>query len=300
MARLWLSLLLLFQASVVRAFGGDTIVFEDDDIDDVSNYDLISKYFTSQERKCFEEEKFFYEPDKQCYALLTTGPCGCNADGDKSPGCEDGRGRWLVLEWQPSDRLQAVCRQCPCCDKPLNIYMATDQKCHHRVKELSRLCPHNGTELRHNEFGEGECDCMRSPPHAKLLGKTSGVCYPLYHRGPCRSGETLLPTRDPITLELVGHCAPDPCAHKGEGFARWEIGDRKCYQLGSQGPCNNQSKFNVQRTSRIPDCIQSTHAIVNPKEFKTGFPPPANLPTVDKNFALDLISGRRKRRAGKH
>ncbi|XP_066999100.2 uncharacterized protein [Anabrus simplex] len=230
----------------------------------------MKEHFTPDESKCLEQEKFLYEPNGKCYPLLSEGPCtNHNSGGEKDVA------QWLVLDRQPSGRLRAICRPCPCCDRPLHIFMATDRKCHHRVRERLRFCPHNGTALQHNKFGEGECDCIRSPPHARILEDSNDVCYPLYHRGPCSTGETLLPYNLTDSSESVARCAPDPCAHKGEGFAQWKDGDGTCYKLGSQGPCDKQSKFSVDRTTMLPDCIQPTNALVNPKPFTR---PPVALP----------------------
>lgn len=215
--------------------------------------------FSKQDLECLETGRMLYEPDGKCYTLLQSGPCG--------------EGQWLVLDKDEVDSgegaLSAVCRRCPCCDKPFRaVYWPTDGQCYRLFHDSKQLCPSPGTVLQVDPFGEGECACETEPLHErwdeKNVDSDDSPCYPLYQRGPCDNGYIFVP-HDNLT-----HCEKDPCSQQNKEnsavrFVAWKYGNNRCYKLGSRGPCHSDgtATFNIHPVTRRPACINRANQIVD-------------------------------------
>lgn len=62
--------------------------------------------------------------------------------------------------------------------------------------------------LTYNDFGEGECMCLKSPPHARLDDDPDKQCFELYLQGPCNRREILgkshyLSSKKKINFKLI-------------------------------------------------------------------------------------------------
>jgi hypothetical protein len=215
--------------------------------------------FSNSEQECFENGRIFYEPEGKCYTLLQSGPCAKN--------------QWLVLDKEEvvggSGKLRPVCAQCPCCDAPYrSVYWPADGQCHRLFRESKQLCSSPGTVLQVDPFGEGECACEKEPLHERWDAKNEvnddSPCYPLYRRGPCNNGYIFVPHGNST------RCEKDPCSQQNNGnststYVAWKDGDKRCYMLGSKGPCKSDSAatFNIHPVTRQPACIYRANHIVD-------------------------------------
>lgn len=214
---------------------------------------------STEEIKCLETGKMFYEPDGKCYSLLQSGPCSEN--------------QWLVLDKDEvvseNGGLHAVCRQCPCCGKRFRaVYWPADGKCYRLFRDSRQLCPSPGTVLQVDPFGEGECACEKEPLHerwdVKNMDTDISPCYPLYQRGPCDNGHIFVPHYNST------RCEKDPCSQQNKDnsavrYVEWKYGNNRCYKLGSKGPCHSEgtATFNIHPVTRRPACINRANQIVD-------------------------------------
>jgi hypothetical protein len=214
---------------------------------------------SKQDIVCLETGRMLYEPNGKCYMLLQSGPCG--------------KGQWLVLDKDEvisvKGELRAVCRRCPCCDKPFRaVYWPVDGQCYRLFQDGKQLCPSPGTVLQVDPFGEGECACETEPIHerwdVKNTDSDASPCYPLYRRGPCDNGYIFVPH------ENSTRCEKDPCSqHNKENsavwFVAWKYSNNRCYRLGSRGPCHSAgtATFNIHPVTRRPACINRANQIVD-------------------------------------
>jgi hypothetical protein len=235
---------------------GQAIKFEEEG---TSKPSATFTMFSEPELQCFQTGSMFYQPEGKCYKLLQSGPCR--------------RGQWLVLDKEGvvigSGRLRPVCQPCPCCDKNFRaVYWPADGQCHRLLRESKQLCPSPGTVLQVDPFGEGECACEKEPPHArwdvKIRDSENAPCYPLYQRGPCDNGYIFVPHENSTS------CEKDPCSQQNNKnsttrFVMWKDGNKRCYMLGSKGPCHPDSgtTFNIHPVTQRPACINRANQIVD-------------------------------------
>jgi hypothetical protein len=188
-----------------------------------------------RELDCLSKDRVYWPEDRQCYDLLSAGPCS--------------RGEWLVLE-KDGDENSVMCKErvCPC-DSVHPEFCEVEVKgssCRCQVAMAAAqdgLCE-PGEQLLLDPFGFGVCGCITSPPHATW--PYDGKCYPLYTQGPCDPGYQL--SMSPSRLEPS--CRPAVCGD--ERSVMWE--DGSCYPLGERGPCRDIEVLSIDEEHLTPYC----------------------------------------------
>jgi len=200
-----------------------------------------STLLTPEEENCLSRDQIWWPVDRQCYSLLSQGPCGSM--------------EWLVLV-RSGGRDQVVCqhRKCPC-DPAMPEFCEVeveDSLCQCRVALAAAqdgLCD-AGEQLLVTPYGVGVCGCIVDPPHTPW--PQDGRCYPVHSRGPCSKGFVL----------KLSHSSQEPACQPalcGEGQVLHE--DGLCHQLGSQGPCESFHILSLSPDSLEPECILNTSKV---------------------------------------
>lgn len=214
--------------------------------------------FTSDEQRCFSQERVYWPPDSNCYPLLQQGPCRI--------------GEWLVVSETISSRpnynaavqrqnLKVSCkiRPCPCLDRDPDfcevlVKQPTSSRnrplygCKNCIAALAAeqddICG-QGEQLYNTPLGFGICGCRIKP---QLHIRLSGTCYPLHSQGPCTDNHTL--HWSPSLNQPL--CVPLICP-VGRVLS---ILDGQCHFLGAQGPCeNSEDVFQINPDTRQVSCV---------------------------------------------
>lgn len=191
--------------------------------------------FSLRQEMCYLEGKVLY--NNFCYQLNTQGPCGENER--------------LLLDSDAASRLnpifQPICLERSCQNK--DIYWPKDNYCY-TPESAQELCQTKGTSPQIDMFGEGYCDCTRSPPHARMPNvKGNAPCYELYTQGQCKQNQIL------VENGLKTVCMSNRCSSRGPDFIPWDNGS--CYKLHTRGPCKHNEEFTILDHTRLPGCRDS-------------------------------------------
>lgn len=192
---------------------------------------------TVEESHCLSLGQVWWPQDRQCYTLLTQGPCQAR--------------EWMVLE---RDKVVCKHRACPCdparpefCEVEV-----ADTACRCRVALAAAqdgLCD-PGEQLLVTPYGMGVCGCIVDPPHTPW--PQDGRCYPVHSRGPCDEGFVLRishSSQEPV-------CQPGLC---GEGQVLYQDGE--CYELGTTGPCPSLHILSLEPDTLEPGCVLNTSKV---------------------------------------
>uniref|UniRef100_A0A8D8W0T4 DUF4789 domain-containing protein n=1 Tax=Cacopsylla melanoneura TaxID=428564 RepID=A0A8D8W0T4_9HEMI len=188
--------------------------------------------FKSRQEMCYLEGKVLFH--NVCYELNKQGPCKENER--------------VVLDSDAASRIdpifQPICLEKACQND--DIYWQKDNYCY-TPESAKNLCTTKGTTAQRDMFGEGYCDCIKSPAHARMPNvKGNAPCYELYTRAQCEQNQIL------VERHLRSECIPNSCSSKGTNFIPWQ--DGKCYRLGTRGPCKNNEEFTILDHTRHPGC----------------------------------------------
>jgi len=187
---------------------------------------------------CLAKEQVWWPDDRQCYHLLSQGPCGAR--------------EWLVLDRE--DRVVCRHRVCPCDqDRPelCEVYVP-DHPCQCIVSLAAAqdgVCD-PGEQLLVTPYGDGVCGCIVDPPHT--VWPQDGLCYPVHSRGPCDQGFILRISQD----SQEPACLPALC---GEGQVLYQDGE--CYQLGTMGPCPPLHILTLEQDTLEHGCVLNTSKV---------------------------------------
>ncbi|XP_008481271.1 uncharacterized protein LOC103517994 [Diaphorina citri] len=191
--------------------------------------------FTPRKDMCYLEGKVLYR--NSCYQLNTQGPCEENER--------------LVLDSDAASRanpiFEAICLEKSC--QGNDIYWPQDNYCY-TPDSTKDLCQTKGTSVQIDMFGEGYCDCIQSPPHARMPNvKGNAPCYQLYTRAQCKQHQYL------VENSYKTECIFNPCSFRGSNFVPWK--DGSCHRLRTRGPCNTNEEFTILEDTKEPGCKET-------------------------------------------
>lgn len=172
---------------------------------------------SSKMKECIEENMKI-EFNGECRSLLTTeGACPDN--------------QWLVLDIasasQTVPKIQGKCvlRRCP----PSLHYWFRENRCVHS-NQSATLCL-RGNRIKTDMFGDGYCECINEPVHAR---GQSGECFPVYSKEPCTWNKVWTWTGRWAECR-EDNCAQDRVKAPNKTVTPWANG--QCYSLNDRGPC---------------------------------------------------------------
>lgn len=191
--------------------------------------------FSRRQEMCYLEGKVLF--NNFCYQLNTQGPCG---EQEK-----------LVLDSEAASRLnpifQPICLEQAC--QSNDIYWPQDNYCY-TPESAQHLCQTKGTSPQTDMFGEGYCDCTKSPPHARMPNaKVNAPCYQLYTRAQCKQNQMLVDNGRKTV------CIFNRCSFRGPNYIPWD--DDGCYKLQTRGPCSDNEEFTILDQTRQPGCKEA-------------------------------------------
>ncbi|XP_068240827.1 uncharacterized protein [Palaemon carinicauda] len=110
------------------------------------------------------------------------------------------------------------------------VFLVSDQLCHD-VREPG-ICP-DDKRLFITAYGSPVCDCYEGE-----FPDDSGVCYPIFSRGPCADGEIWGPDLNSQSFACRPQLCPFGEQGSGRGIAQFLFDDGRCFPLGSEIPCD--------------------------------------------------------------
>ncbi|XP_037077139.1 uncharacterized protein LOC119098322 [Pollicipes pollicipes] len=189
---------------------------------------------------CCPRGHFFWPEDGQCYEEFTRGPC------------------------PKSQMFINVLRNSVCiCDDQwgFTVLNPGDGKCY--LRNTQGPCK-SGFRFLGTSDGQKVCDCMPG----EFFYSPTEKCYPLYQQGPCGPGQWL----EFAAAAGRAVCRESPCPLLAASGASarvpqarlldlpaprplvfWRITAR-CYQIGSQGPCSDDFRLELDEYGITPVC----------------------------------------------
>uniref|UniRef100_A0A1B6GMS8 DUF4789 domain-containing protein n=1 Tax=Cuerna arida TaxID=1464854 RepID=A0A1B6GMS8_9HEMI len=238
-------------------------------------------------KECIADD-FKIEFNGECRSLLTT-------DGV----CPEGE--WLVLDLLsaslPQLKIQGKCAPRRC--GPKQHYWLEQRRCVYPNDSLS-LCP-QGTTINTDYFGDGFCECIKVPVHAR---ERSGRCYQVFTRGPCQNGKVWVRERGRMSCN-TDSCGTTRARFPSKTIVPWH--DGMCYAVNEQGPCVQGNVILINSWTLQPECGEhyTTLNLFSPPSTCTGTDHsgkcarPVTIPQNVHNFYSNVADQASKKRAKK-
>ncbi|XP_054257306.1 uncharacterized protein LOC128982374 [Macrosteles quadrilineatus] len=224
----WITYTLSLVQCVPSFIENDSIVFPEVD-NATAPSDISAKL-----KECLKDYIFKIEFNGECHSVLTTDKTVC------------AHGQWLVLDFNsaslPNPVIRGKCavRRCP----PQYHFWVHQLACVHN-NQSSLYCPF-GSVLDTDYFGDGFCNCIKSPVHVRE--RNTDLCYPVFKRGPC--------PQDRVWVK--GGCLLDNCTIARARYPQKTIlswSDGKCYAVNERGPCKGATEvLRINPYTARPEC----------------------------------------------